>query len=400
MRVFTFAPFFALCSIFGALLSACTIEHAEEQVLARHVNGIKKTSVWVYPDGEILKRNEWYNDGIKEFEIPYKNGEPHGDFKRWTGFGDVVLTGTYKKGKRHGKWTGFYSDKKVESYRYYKDDHPVDDWEGWHYNRNKAFEEHFDDNGDTVGVWKKWFANGNLAEEKTCFGNNANGYTKTFLENGRKDVFTDCKNGKRDGTVTVFIDNGANTVKEKSHYKQGILDGTREVFNADGKVVKREFWSNGSREGTWEWFDNDGQKIAEETFESGNGKAHGLDDFGKFCAETTFVAGVPTQLWYYRAGHSLRYEETWRDGEIAESRSFYPDSMGAKLASESFWKDGKRHGIMRNWYASGVLRDSLSYVNGERVGEQFSYDSTGKLTIHKTEAGKNRPVIMHKLWEE
>ena len=42
-----------------------------------------------------------------------------------------------------------------------------------------------------------------------------------------------------------------------------------------------------------------------------------------------------------------------------------------------------------------VSGDYIAYVNGERVGEQFSYDSTGKLTIHKTEAGKNRPVIMH-----
>ena len=79
--------------------------------------------------------------------------------------------------------------------------------------------------------------------------------------------------------------------------------------------------------------------------------------------------------------------------------------MGGRLASEVFWsvdpKDGlsKRNGIMRNWYKNGVLMDSLTYVNGERVGEQFSYDSTGKLTIHKTEAGKNRPVIMHLLGE-
>jgi hypothetical protein len=26
----------------------------------------------MYSDGEILKRNEWYSNGIKELEIPYK----------------------------------------------------------------------------------------------------------------------------------------------------------------------------------------------------------------------------------------------------------------------------------------------------------------------------------------
>ena len=55
------------------LFSGCTVERAQEQVLAEHANGAKKTSIWVYPDGEILKRNEWYTDGIKELEIPYKD---------------------------------------------------------------------------------------------------------------------------------------------------------------------------------------------------------------------------------------------------------------------------------------------------------------------------------------
>ena len=111
------------------------------------------------------------------------------------------------------------------------------------------------------------------------------------------------------------------------------------------------------------------------------------------------IGKYPATVRYFKPGRLLLYEEFWKDGQIAESRSFFPDSMGGKLASETFWKDGKRNGIMRNWYRSGVLRDSLTFVNGERVGEQFSYDSTGKLTIHKTEAGKNRPVIMHLLGE-
>ena len=63
-------------------LCCCTIERAEEQVIESHVNGTKKTSIWVYPDGEILKRNEWYDNGIKEFEIQYKNNVPHGKIKR------------------------------------------------------------------------------------------------------------------------------------------------------------------------------------------------------------------------------------------------------------------------------------------------------------------------------
>ena len=122
-------------------------------------------------------------------------------------------------------------------------------------------------------------------------------------------------------------------------------------------------------------------------------------------AFTQSIGKYKATVRYIKPGHTLLYEEYWDiannpvwkyDGPILlVSRSFYPDSMGGGMASEGAWKDGKREGIWRNWYKSGVLRDSLTYVNGERIGEQFSYDSTGKLTIHKTEAGKNRPVIMH-----
>jgi hypothetical protein len=123
------------------------------------------------------------------------------------------------------------------------------------------------------------------------------------------------------------------------------------------------------------------------------------------------IGKYPASLRYIKAGHVLLYEEFWAydeppssygDPALRASRSFYPDSLGGKMASEGFWQrthDGKskRHGIWRNWYPNGVLRDSLTYVLGERIGDQFSYDSTGKLTIHKTENGKNRPVIMHLL---
>ena len=166
MRVSVFAHFFAFCTLY----CACSFERAEEQVIAEHANGVKKTSVWVYPDGEILKRNEWYNDGIKELEIPYEDSLPHGEFKRWTGFGDVAMVGRYNKGKKDGKWTVYYQNKKVEAVQYYKDDHPVGDWEGYHHNGVKAFEEHYDDKGNPTGVWKKWHDNGVLAEENSnCY---------------------------------------------------------------------------------------------------------------------------------------------------------------------------------------------------------------------------------------
>ena len=421
MKVCQLLVFLAfLCSFVG-----CTVERAEEQVIATHANGVKKTSVWVYPDGEILKRNEWYNDGIKELEIPYKDNVPHGEFKRWTGFGDVAMIGYYKKGLRDGKWTSYYverlNSRKKEAERYYKDDHPVGDWEGWHYDGTKAFEEHYSEKGDSIGVWKKWSKSGKLLEENSCHGGDSAGTIVEYYDNGKRRHLTGCRYGVLHGPQITYAADEKNSWLVTEGYTNGVLDGAREFYlpSDDGlRPYRREHWEKGVRDSIWRLDDGLLHLVIESEFVNGTGIGYGQceDNYGMICAETSFVANVPggtldssaileralkgATLWYYKKGHDLRYEEFWENGEIAVSRSFYPDSLGGKLASEAFWKEGKRNGILRNWYASGILRDSLSYVNGERVGEQFSYDSTGKLTIHKTEAGKNRPVIMHKLWEE
>lgn len=454
MRRILFAPIFSLFMI----MQGCTIERAVEHVVAEHANGAKKTSFWIYPDGTILKRNEWYTDGIKEYEIPYKDSVPHGEFKRWTGYGDLVLEGEYKEGLRHGKWTSYYGghfNKKTESYRYYKEDHPVGDWEGWHFNGAKAFEEHYNDKGDSVGIWKKWDENGTLVEENSCFESNEKGYIKKFAKSCKILEYYECFHGDKEGAYRLYYETfetpdstgeSCNTAKIREEGFLEFANPQPEAFyRADGSILKKVEY-NGCKEcenslrSHDQWFDEQGKLLRESFYTDQNpngftGISYGLCDGSSnlFCAETSHVrefspsgsmdsstlsqkdafsqsiGKYKASVRYIKPDHKLLYEEFWDyvpdksfgDPRIQESRSFYPDSIGGKMASEGFWgnpsTDGKskRHGIWRNWYPSGILKDSLTYVNGERVGDQFSYDSTGKLTIHKTENGKNRPVIMH-----
>ena len=457
MRGKIFSTFLAFLPLLGTcgVLYGCTIEHAEEQVLEKHVNGTKKTSVWVYPDGEILKRNEWYDNGIKEFEIQYKDSVPHGKIKRWTVLGDVALDGEYKNGKREGTWTSYFVERlnarRKEAVRHYKDDHPVGDWESWHFNGNKASEEHYNDNGDTVGVLKKWHDNGVLAEENNC--HEEHGYIKRYGRNCKILEYFSCENGLLVGEWKKYYesygpaDSAAGNCEQAQIKEEGLADNDilfdpHTTYRADGSLLKKITSDPFKGREKIQWFDEQNNVVRESIFITeetdgpveSSGIAYGTCDTSStlFCAETSFVRSAnpsgtldsstlsfkdayklsigkyPASLRYIKAGHVLLYEEFWAyddpptnygDPALRVSRSFYPDSMGGRMASEGFWQrnlDGsKRQGIWRNWYPSGILRDSLTYVNGERVGEQFSYDSTGKLTIHKTEAGKNRPMIMH-----
>ena len=297
------------------------------------------------------------------------------------------------------------------------------DWEGWHYNRERAFEEHYDDKGLAVGVWKKWFDNGALEQEGDCHAKwdpkreiVSASDESTYLKRFSKDChlleeFT-CRNGKLDGKFSLYYESygekmdSANcgtgrlrvqgVLGKGATGKDSALIGMVTYYRADGTRMKQEHWNrDGKRDSVWRWFDENGIVVRECDLRV-SGVVYGAceGNMSKFCAETSYVGEIggvldssnlaqsvnfehsigkyPATIRYFKPGRALLYEEYWRDGKIAESRSFFPDTMGGKLASETFWKDGKRNGIMRNWYASGVLRDSLTYVNGERVGEQFS----------------------------
>ena len=271
----TFLPLLGTCGV----LYGCTIEHAEEQVLEKHVNGTKKTSVWVYPDGEILKRNEWYDNGIKEFEIQYKDSVPHGKIKRWTMLGDVALDGEYKNGKREGTWTSYFverlNSRRKEAVRHYKDDHPVGDWESWHFNGNKASEEHYDDNGDTVGVLKKWHDNGVLAEENNC--HEEHGYIKRYGRNCKILEYLSCENGLLVGEWKKYYesygpaDSAAGNCEQAQIKEEGLADNDilfdpHTTYRADGSLLKKITSDPFKGREKIQWFDEQNNVVRESIF--------------------------------------------------------------------------------------------------------------------------------------
>ena len=431
MHLFQFLPLFG----FFMLLCGCTFERAQEQVLDTYEDGSKKTTLWTYSDGEILKRNEWYSNGIKKLEVEYKDNRPHGLVRQWTYLGDVVLEGQYENGKREGEWTTFFSSKKKQSTHYYKNDHEVGDWYGIFLDGKPAFEEHYSDEGDSIGVWKKWYENGNLQEENSCFKTAQKGSFRKFRNDGTLEFEKECGFGIYTGKQVHYYSDGKRIQWEESPRinSQGqpeTADRQRTFYYGNGNVQKIEYHGDDDqRRGVWAWYDSEGNlfkksKIEYDTLDFHNIIEKKRIDYGVcgstindslvqyiVCAESTFSSRrnkwkLHGKLWHYKQGHNLRYEEDWENGSLKESRSYYIDSLdgnseGGILASQGFWsfdsteQKDKRHGVWRNWYKNGVLKDSLTYVNGERIGEQFGYDTTGALTIHKTENGKNRPVIMH-----
>lgn len=345
---------FALC---GALFTACSEKDVRETV---HYNGIRKT------------------------QVAYKDGQPHGEFKRWTSHGDLAETGVYKDGKKQGLWKGFFQDGTIAWKHFYKDDEPTGTWVEYYPIRG---------NLRASGVENP------IKEKNSCFKNTEEGFRETYAVNGKMEREETCKFGVLDGIVKAYYPGGS--LESILEYKNGILDGKATYFRGrsgsyrsspvPGKVLRTGFYKNGIRDSLWTYFAKDGSVQKTSVFQNGNGIAYGELGSDGLDAETTFVAGlIQDSIRYKLPGHKLQFIEVWDKGEKKVLLSYYEGS--GKLASEGHFENGKRNGFWRNWYESGLLKDSLFYKDDEPFGEQLYYDSTGKLYMRKNQLGKNGPI--------
>ena len=133
-------------------------------------------------NGKVLVRNgngkvvEWYQNGQKEIEGEYKNGQPEGIFTWWYQNGQKMIEGVYKNGQPNGLFI----------------------W--WSQNGQKKYqvviigikESYFIKEGN----WVSWYGNGQKSEEGTYQGNMKVGKWTFWYDNGQKETEGTYKEGE------------------------------------------------------------------------------------------------------------------------------------------------------------------------------------------------------------
>lgn len=381
--------FFSFAFFYGCF------EKPVEKITEFHPNNQKKTSFWVKQNGVIRKQATWYSNGIQEYEIPYKDSVPHGEFVRWDVHGNIIAKGKYHKGHLHGEVKTFFIDKRNHSISYYKNGLKENTWEEFYFSGGKRFEKHFSKDS-AVGLWKYWHPNGELQEETSCFSTNKNGYRKIYAENGKPIEEYQCSYGQKNGESKTYYPGGG--LKTKEVYSNGKLEGERLIYFAYGNIQKKEYWKNGNRHSHWISFSSSQDTLGVYSFENGNGWAKGFCFFENkwlHCSDTLFVDNkIDSVLTRTDFEKKMLYEETWNKDTLLAQKIYYlkPEKQ---LASTGYFKKGKPHGTWLNFYPNGQIKDSLNYKEGERFGHQKKYDEKGMLILHTEEAGKHSPVLFH-----
>jgi cytochrome c biogenesis protein CcmG/thiol:disulfide interchange protein DsbE len=118
---------------------------------------------------------------------------------------------------------------------------------------------HQDTNELVTGIVEEFHENGQLRDKSNFKDGVLDGLNEYFHENGQLLFRANYRDGKPDGLHESFHGNGQ--LRDKSNFKDGVLDGLRESFHGNGQLKETGNFQDGKREGIWESFDEGGQLL-------------------------------------------------------------------------------------------------------------------------------------------
>jgi len=399
-----------------------------------YVEGKKNGFRTTYQGSEITRENfvndikqgysfVLYPDKKVKMKVPFVNGLEEGMAKTYDEEGNITELVEYKKGyvvarerinrlnaneKRQGKWKWFFEDEStVQLEGNYK-------------------------NGLKDGYWKEYDRDGNLltatkyvdgekqemAEElvqldiKTDYYPDGKvkivaTYNKDGLPEGvRREYNADGDVEKsfifRKGKIVaegIFTDAGLRQGLWKEFYTDGKLKATGlytddkrqgiwKFYYVNGQLEQMGKYVNGNPDSTWKWYYLNGNLLREENFYNAlpDGNYTEYDLNGKIISAGEYIDGKKEGFWMHETGGFREEGDYSEDLRTGMWKSFYPDG---ESAFEGKFVDDLPNGGHRWWWPNGQMKEESVFVMGRKSGETKKYTSDGLLLISiEYKAGK------------
>ena len=406
-----------------------------------YVTGIKKSegtwknyvldSIWVFYDqlGDTLEKVNYYNGKKNGYNYKYfsedfaknkiyskelyVNGKKNGHMFYYYPDGKISEIVSYLDDKKNGLAYKFDTDSIIISIIRYKENDVIFNEEINRYNNQKQ----------KNGVWKIFYADGKVKEERTYLNGNLNGFVKKYDDQGyllsivryeNDEIVLNDEDFNLDIEVKEEYDQKGNLIFQGGYLKN-IPVGTHRYFNAKGQVVKSETFdingnlesegivnTDGSRYGKWVEYYPD-KKIKSQGFYKNNMK-DGLWTFyfdnGKTQQTGNYANGklIGNWKWYHNNGILLldeNYSYGLADGESIEyskeglvvNSGFY--SQGYKedewitqvgdMILKGNYVMGQKDGLWKQYYVTGELFFEGRYVQGNPDGKHVYYYPAGNI---------------------
>ena len=254
---------------------------------------------------------------------------------------------------KQGYWIFFGRMKKLPEY---KDDQKVE-------------EGKFTDSRK-VGIWKKYFPNGNVNHQITYENGRPNGYYINYYEDGTLQEEGNWVNNKQIGKFKRFHENGKLS-QDFNFNETGKREGVQKYFHENGKIMIEGSWNQGKESGVVKEYYENGDLKSEKVYNNGSFDAAASKTFEPVKPLPKPVEKIPenptgtTTPPVVKAGESLNLGGVFNgDGKAV---LFNKNKQVAKDGVFQKYKliDGKEF----IYNSDGILQRIAIYKNGIYVGD-------------------------------
>lgn len=312
-----------------------------------------------------------------------------GLYEEWWPSGKLKSTGTYKLGRKDGKWQHYHEIGVLAAEEHYAEDSPTGTWISWHVEGTKAGEGSHKD-GERHGRWLTWYADNKLESQSEYEVGTPVGVWRTFHPNGELNLSGRYEKGAREGPWISLHDNGVEEMSEtwvngqregpvkgqhrnrqpalQGQYAAGKRVGEWKWYALSGALARQGSYVDGREDGEWTEYLPDGQVVLKGTYRAGRreGNWEAFADDGTLESVTQYEAGVMKSEQHFYQGAEVSVQRETIDGETRAMWTVLPGT-------------DTPHGRWREYHAGGTVALDGYYVNGRRQGRWLRFDTAGNV---------------------
>jgi antitoxin component YwqK of YwqJK toxin-antitoxin module len=241
----------------------------------------------------------------------------------------------------------------------------------------------FDQEGERSGIWRWYYANGQLREVQEYISGKARGEGVFYDLEGKKAVTQEWENGERHGKrIDYFPTEEPNSI---STYANGAFSGPYKSLYPQGQTDYEVEVVDGKQEGEARAFYPDGSKLSVGTFKQGlrQGPLNVYYKNGQLKEENHYEddMSVGQYTFYYQDGQ-VKLEGTVVKGQRAGIWKAY-NADGTLDYEETYGENGKMTGVYRDYDYSGRIYHEMDYKKGEITAYRY-FDREGNVIVEET----------------
>jgi antitoxin component YwqK of YwqJK toxin-antitoxin module len=217
--------------------------------------------------------NGWEFVQMRNFKQVVLEGNLHNGVKEgvWTDYWPTEYPHTvtsYVNGKKEGMSIGMDGMGRIEYIENYKDNKLEGPKKVYDPQRaGRRNEVAYYSEGKKHGNYTKWYENTRVQQTGNYVYDQRDGLSTWYFENGNKSVEYNYRNGKLDGNASTFFENGK--VSAYGNYTNDKQTGEWKEYYESGNMQAEGMYKDGEKEGPWKQYDTDGKLVKTVTYKQG-----------------------------------------------------------------------------------------------------------------------------------